>query len=363
MRHKNWGLVFVIISTIFLIGCQAAEPEFTRSQMLSDITNNVILPNHEAFVLSAENLETAVQTFAADPTEATLAAAQSAWIDANIAWMGVSLFRFGEIKDSLIHNRIDNRPPRVAFIDETINGDDTIDLTFVENIGSTSVGLGAIEYLIFDPVGGNTAVLDSFSSTTGSQKMDYLTALATYLNQQAVALNDLWLETADSFIEADMDGGDLQGSLNMLANRMLEDSENILVSRLGKPLGKRTNGEIRPDLAESIYGDISLRRIEKGLITIQDTFNGGDGTGLDDYLDFLDANYEEGPLSAAINERFESAISSISSIDEPLTLAVENQVDTVDASYEELRMLLVLLNVDMPAQMGLTLTFSDNDGD
>ena len=363
MNDLNWKFLIGLVLIIFGVGCQSAEPEFSRAQMLIDITDNVILPNHVTFVETTGALDTAVQNFSINPNETSLIAMQEAWVEANIGWMGVALFRFGDIESGLIHNRIDNRPPRIEFIDDTINSDETINLDFVQNIGSSSVGLGAIEYLIFDPEGGNRAVLNTYVATNGSQRMAYLTSISTYLNQQANLLNETWISYAEVFIASDSDGSDLQGALNLLANRMLEDSEHILSTRLGLPLGRRTFGEARPELAESIYANISLLRIEKGLITIHETFNGGDGVGLDDYLDYLDATYEGEPLSEAINGRFTIAITAIQSIDEPLTAAVINQPDVVDATYEDLRQYLILLKVDMPAQLGLTLTFSDNDGD
>ncbi len=342
---------------------------FDRRAMLQNITTGLILPGHEALPASLNELQTAVEVFAGDPNPTTLTAAQDAWLAANLARMAVRAYRIGPVDDSLLHNRLDNRPPRTPFIDDDILAG-TMDITpeYIESIGSSSVGLGAMEYLLFDPVNGDAAVLAAFTDAADAERRRaYLLALAAAMPPKAEALLQIWSADgqnyAQAFIEADMDGGELQGSMNMLVNQMVADLEEIIGSRLGKPLGKRTNDMIRPDLVEAPYSGDSLPRIIATVESLRETFNGGEGLGFDDYLNFLGAMYEDRPLSEAINARFDASLAALRAIDDPLEMAVATDQAQVEAAYEELRALLVLFKVDMVNHLGLTLTFNDNDGD
>lgn len=342
---------------------------FDRQAMLENITMQVILPAHEKYVRRLAELETAVKAFNADPTSESLTAVQESWLAANLARMALLPFRIGPVDDSLLHHRMDNRPPRIAFIDEDIlAGTEPITSDYLDSIGSSSVGLGVMEYLLFNPVDGNSAVLQTFTSGENADRRgQLLVTLAENLHQKGSELEQIWSADGENyaraFIEADMDGGELQGSMNMLANQMIAEVEEITGTRLGKPSGQRSNGMVRPDLVEAPYSQDSLPRIIATVEGLQAAFNGGDGLGFDDYLDFLGARYEDESLSAAINVRFTASLDALKAIDSPLDTAVEDSPDQVNAAIESLNDLLVLLKADMVNALGITLTFSDNDGD
>jgi hypothetical protein len=373
--------LFLLMAALFLAACaETAEPPaqtatavpddgFDRRAMLENMTRQVILPAHEELVERLADLETAVVLFTDDPNLETLTAVREAWLAANLARMALLPFRIGPVDDSLLHNRMDNRPPRVKFIDETvIAGTEPITGDYLASIGSSSVGLGAMEYLLFDPVGGDTAVLQSFTTAENSERRrQLLQGLAANLHQRGRELAQIWQPDgenyAGAFIEADMDGGELQGSMNMLVNQMIADVEEIVASRLGKPSGQRSNGVVRPDLVEAAYSGASLPRIIATVMGVQLAFNGGDGLGFDDYLDYLGATYEGEPLSAAINGQFEATLAALGEIEGSLETAVETDLAQVETAVEETRALLVLLKVDTTNHLGVTLTFNDNDGD
>lgn len=383
MTTPNKFVPFIAICFLFLVGCieipvsassatptptQAPDDGFDRGAMLADMTNNVIVPAHNSFVDVLAELETAVSAFTDNPNEETLAAVQEAWLIANLARMELLPFRVGAVDDSLLHNRLDNRPPRTKFIDETIlAGEQEISNDYLASIGSSSVGLGAMEYILFAAEEGNTAVLDSFTGADATRRQEYLLRLAQNMHQRGDELAHVWAADGDNyalgFVTADMDGGDLQSSINMLVNQIISDVENIVMSRLGKPSGQRSNGAVRPDLAEAPYSQASLARIIASVEGTQVAFNGGEGLGIDDYLDFLEAEYEGEPLSAAVNEQFAATIAVLEAIEEPLETAVETNLPQVETAIDETMALLVLLNVDVTNHLGVTLTFNDNDGD
>ena len=371
------GLAIVILG-LCLVACggadraaQAPTPAatFERRAMLANLADQLIIPGHEALRTSLNDLVAATQAFAGDPTPATLDAAQAAWLQANLARMAVLPYNFDWVADSLIHNRLDTRPTRVDFVnDELLAGNAPLTAEYLDSLGSSSVGLGVMEYLLFDPVGGDAAVLATFTTAAdAARRRELLHALAAALPPRADEIIAIWSAEGENyrqiFIDADAASGDIWGSINLLTNHMLAVTEEIVGDRLGQPLGKRNNGQIRPDLVEAPYSGASRERIIATVEALWQTYRGGEGLGFDDYLDFLGATYGDVPLSQEVNARFRTALQALQAIEGPLEIAVVENPAQVEAAYQAMRELMTIIKVDMINQMGLTMTFSDSDGD
>ena len=120
--------------------------------------------------------------------------------------------------------------------------------------------------LLFDPAGGDAAILATF--TTGpdaARRRELLNALAAALPPRAEEIIAIWSADGENytqiFIDADEATGDIWSSINLLTNHMLAVTEEIVGDRLGQPLGVRNNGQVRPDLVEAPYSGASRERI------------------------------------------------------------------------------------------------------
>ena len=370
------GLVVVLVG-LCLAACGGADraeapspvAPFERGAMLENLATQLILPGHEALLAALNELVAATESFTADPTPATLDAVQDSWLRANLARMTVLPYNFDWVADGLIHNRLDTRPARVDFVnDEMLAGNAPLTTAYLDSLGSSSVGLGVMEYLLFDPNGGDDAILANF--TTGpdaARRRELLNALATALPPRAEEIIAIWAADGEDytqiFIDADAASGDIWSSINLLTNHMLAVTEEIVGDRLGQPLGKRTNDQIQPNLVEAPYSGASLQRIIATVEALQATYRGGDGLGFDDYLDFLGATYGDKPLSLEVNARFAAALAALRAVEGPLEVAVVEKPSQVEAAYQAMRELMTIIKVNMINQMGLTMTFSDSDGD
>ena len=331
--------------------------------MLGGIAESVIIPGHIALTEAARELDGAAQAFIQAPSADGLEALREEWLATEIAWKHVELYDFPGLL--LVHNAIESRPARVVFIEEAIAGADPtavgeIDVAFIESLGSTSKGLSAIEYLIFSPDGDRTEIPESFSDPA---RRAYLTALSGNLVMKTQELLRFWAPDrenyAQSFRENDSEGADINGSVSLLANNMIEMHEIVMRRRLGMPMGQTTDGIPRPEEVESYLSGHSLELMTANVASLQRTFD----AGLDDYLDYLDRGRAENRLSAAIHAQFQNVLGSLADVDTPLQLAVSGDPETVGTVFEAMRTLLVLLKTDMSALLGITVTFSDSDGD
>lgn len=340
---------------------------FNRTEMLTSITNTVILPVHEAMIPQATTLVSTAEAFANNPTQSTLDALQAEWLQTKLAWKQCELFDLGPVMDQVIHTRIDKWHTNPAFIKNFIATEDSINERFIDGIGSTSKGLPAMEYLLF--ADGDAVVLDSFTvGTLSAKRKAYLLALAQNIKISSEVLLNVWATTGDHYAQDFIDGtGDgLEGSINMLSNEMVAQTEKLMRKNIGNPLGTETGQGIDPTLVEAPYALVSFELLSANLVSLQNTFNGGTNStdiGLDDYLDYLSAEYEGAPLSGKINNQFDLVIYKVDAFSEPLATAVNNQTTQVQELYNALRDLLVLIKVDMANNLAVTITFSDNDGD
>ena len=346
---------------LILTGCvtTAATPTtFDRRAMLTDIVETTILPGHEAFISETEQLAQQAEQFQAEPTADNLAAVQAQWRATADQWAQIEPFGFRFTM--VVRGQIKKWPINTRFIEKFIVEQETIDEPFLDSIGSTSKGLTAIEYLLF---GSLEAPADPLTMLTNQpQRMAYLVAASQNLHRKAEELYALWSaegeNQAQAFIEADFSGNELQGSISMLTNELIELSEKIANDKLNYPR-KGVYGEPQPETVESPYGNHSLPLAIANLRGLHQIYQ----TGFDDYLDFLALSSPDDPLSQKIDAQFTTAITALEAIDQPLAEAVLDQPETVEAAYNEVKNLLVLIKVDMANQLGVTVTFSDNDGD
>ncbi len=370
-RRRFWLLTLLVMATVG-IGIEAtatveADDAFDRHAMLQSIVDKVILPGQVAFIQASDRLAITAERFVTTPGSAALAALQTAWRDASDAWELIALFNM-DLRQTALHNQIDKTPANIEFIDDILSGADELTESYVNGIGSTSRGLPALEFLIFSYEITADDILAEFAD---ERRQQYVLALAQNIARKAREVHDYWLpedrDYASRFVRADQEGGEIQGSINMLANKMFIRLETDLQMWLGEPAGFVLEaGAPDPALVESRRSGHSLAHITQHLKAMQSLFNGGtsdDALGFADYLDFLGAQYDDRPLSDAINGRFDAAQAAAAAIDQPLAVAIIDSPDAVESLYESMRQLLILLRADMKSHLSILITFSDLDGD
>jgi predicted lipoprotein len=368
-----YPLLFVLLTVCLLPGCAGLSLRgFERAEMLDHLTESIIVPAHQTLADRAAELAQVAQAFRADPSAETLAATRSAWLETAIAWEQCSLFGFSEV--IIVHNQIGKWPVNESFIDEFIAdpANETLDAAFIESIGSTAKGLFAMEYLLFDAAGNDTVLLRRFAEADlGPRRADYLAALAENLQAKTAELLAIWTgegeNLAQRFRSADFDGGELNGSVSMLTNEMVALLESMVQTKIGRPLGKDRNRTVVSRSAQAWRSLSSNQLLAANLNILYLTYSGGGSAkaqlGFDDYLTFIGMPDNDPPLTERIETQFTAAHNALVAINQPLSIAVETQPEQVSKAYDELRALLVLFKVDLANQLGVTITFNDNDGD
>lgn len=362
MRYTLISLLCAaLLGGVWLTTTPAQAQGFDRSAMLEGLVTETILPLHETLAAEAGELEAAGIAFQSTPNADNLAAFRAQYRDTALAFEQVQVYGFRRVMP--LTTQIDSPPPNIPFVQGYIDLEEpgTIDAAFVENLGSSSKGLPTLEYLIFGE--------DALTSLTETQnRRDYAAAIASDIRRVADQLVVEWTPAesgyGNRFVSADGEPASVRSSISMLSNEMIAELEDVGQFWLGGALGYRDGGDPRPDLVEAPYSDLSTEKLIANLEGVQFALNGrGDSPSLADYLDFLDAEMNGEPMSDVINAQIEATIDALQAIDGPLEIAVVEDTATVEAAYTEAVTLLRLVKTDMASQLGITVTFTDNDGD
>lgn len=377
LKHKKWLALLPLLVLLTLgIGSfarqtSAQNESFDRRAMLENIGNNIILPLHQAFLEQVTALQAAAHAFRDAPTEDNLLVMQQAWRDTSTLWEKVNLFKLGRLT-FVYHSRIENDLPiATQIIDDIINGSDPFDENSISVFGSNVIGLRTVEYLTFDPAEGNARVLANFTSEpSASRRMLYLMITVDDLFASAEQIWQIWSPDYQNYVAGFIDADDASSvleSIVMLTNQMISRLEAVTNVSIGWPIGT-VAGSIQPDLVQARYSGYSVEQIRSFFEILRDTFNGdseaGAGLGFDDYLNAVGAMYNDVPLADAINTEISHIFETLDTLDDaPLRDIILNDTPRVQTLYEESRDLVIVLKVDMTSQLGITITFSDADGD
>lgn len=354
---------------------QENEPDTENVQhqweMLDNLARRTLLPLQEQFLTAAADLKAAAYALRETPSLTTLEALQATWRTTATAWVRADLI--GLDQSAAFRNQILKTPANIKFIEGFIAKEERIDAAFIASIGSTAKGLFALEYLLFDTESDNAAILAAL--TTGeraAQRMQYVVACAEALYSVGEDYTAQWRAEATRYAGVADNPTQLKHItimyMRMTTNKFIDALQSVLADNLGQPLGRTTGGTPRPDLVESRRAHFSTQLIIARLEGLHMIFGGlaVDKTSFTSYADLLDevkATYEDSNLSTLINAHLEGSLAALRALDKPLEVAVVEQTEQVGVIYESVRTAARLIKADMTSKLGVSLTFSDNDGD
>jgi uncharacterized protein len=359
------GCVLLLLS---LSIAHAQSDSFSRRDMLANIAESIILPLHYGLVEEVNALDAAMQAFSAQPTPETLSAARGQWLSAMRVWRQASLFELGR-QTLILHAALEsNVTPNTDYI-ESLIADNTIvlDEAFLQTQGSNVIGFGTLEYLLYGMAATTDAHIAQFTGEIGARRVMYATTVSTMLTQSTRDLLNYWLPEGDDYLRAFISSDDpvsVRQSISMLVNAMIGNLENIANFDFAVPMGLQT-GQPAPELVRSPYSNVSLELAIGSIETIRDVFSGGEGDalGLNDYIDSLGLQLGTTPLTQVISSELELVLADLRIITPPLRTALAEQPEAMQQMYTDLRRVYLLMKTNMVSQMGITITFTDSDGD
>lgn len=355
--QKFLGLTAVLF--VLLTGCKPKDggDKFDRTGMLTNIGNNIVLPAHQQMQIAAVDLKSKKDAFIANPTNTTLDSLKAAFVIAYVAYMPIEVYSFtpsAEVRNLNIFATDTNQVKS-----NILSG--AYDLNAANNIQAK--GFPAIDYLLFSATSNEVINLFTADVNAANRKL-YLNDIINDVETVATNAVTGWNNYLRQFIAAA--GTDVGSSVGMLTNDISFESERCRRDRVGSALGYIgliSSGTVAPSLLEATNSNYSKELLVKNLQSLKSLYEGGTGAGFDDYLTYLNADYNGQPLAAAISAQFDLVIQKAQGIPVDYKTALTTNKPELESLFLELKKLTVMLKVDMSSQLGVIINYTDNDGD
>ncbi|MDI1435630.1 imelysin family protein [Polyangium sorediatum] len=365
------GLTVTLALAAASCGTPTADDTAQRAVM-NDLAHEVMLPIYDELEQGALPLPPAVAAFCDGPTEATLTAAQAAWRAARVPWKHAEAFRFGPVEDLRIGSAIDFWPARTDSIESAITAaPEPVTTAHIASLGVSTKGLPALEFLLFDPAGGNAAVLASLggADAAGKKRCAYARALADAIAADTTTAQEAWSLEGGAFVNQVAKAGSgstlfLTGQdgiarvVNLLIAAMIAVSEN----RVSRPLGIVSGTGPDPTLVESRFSDDSIEDLFGTLRGVEDVYLGRHGDRSGRGISELVAARSPA-IDSSVKKAFTDAMAATSAVPAPLRTAITDHPAAVTKAQDALRVVRRLLSTDVASVLGVAVTLSDNDGD
>jgi predicted lipoprotein len=319
--------------------------EGSSSEVLLALADEVIVPAYETLEGDLEALTAAAADLCATPSAETLAAAQEAWRATATSWQGT---RGGAVGPSMERRLMAD----VAFrarpdpVEDLIAGTDPIDTAALADKGSTFRGISLVEHLLFAEASAAELV-----TPAGARRCSFIADVLPISTDAVSTVVEDWSSYRTAF--ADGPEGDPLASVDELTNQVIACLTAI-----------DDNGIRDLAMAESLDDALSTRRDGPGAYVMAEHRA----------LLASVAAIVEGGLGDLVADRSPETASRLRSLVDDAVAAVEPLPDSVDAAYTEqhdqlvaaseaIAALKVLMTTEVASQLGITVRFSDADGD
>ena len=338
---------------------EVAPAKATRGEVLQSLTARVILPGYSAAAAGLTKLELSVGSLCSNPGEDALTSARDDWRDARRAWLRTESFRFGPAMERRSLSLVDWWPIDTVKIDRNLASQEAITEERVsEFLSATQRGLATAEYLLFGQGSDSLA-----GGPGGWERCAYLQAVVGVASREVGGILADWRGAdGQSGYAGYFDG---TGSLALLDSEAEAEAVRSLVfqvraianMRLGAALGVDVDAdasEIPSGDADST-GDDLLAQVE-GIAAIYRGVDGG--LGLSARVAAVSEEADARMLSA-----IESTIDAARNMEGSVFYMLETDPAQVRLVYDNLKELQRVLNTEIVSLLGVSVGFSDTDGD
>jgi len=370
MAMNRWSNTLGLVSLVLILLTACKEPnkvdkaDFNRGAMLENFSNNHIIPLYSTSFTQISSLKNSIATFTSTPDLTNLQALQNQFKIAYTSWQAIEVYEFGPAADVVLRSSLNSFPADTVRIKSNVSVG-TYDLNVASNLRAK--GFAALDFLLFGVGSNNSNIIDMYTTDIDATKRkSYLNDVIQNMYDRLSNVNGTWNSGyATTFVNNS--GTDLGSSVSLLVNNMSMSLETVRRERIGNPLGYVglvSTGTITPQYLEAYYSNYSKELILENLQKTKELYTGGTGIGFDDYLQHIGAKYENGnALADEITNQFDIAIAAVQAVNPNVKQALTSDVTKVETSFLEVKKLIVLIKLDMASQLGVVISYSDNDGD
>ncbi len=315
-----------------------------RPDTLAALADDVIVPAYVELDAAAQALLADVTALCEEPTASQLDQARTSLADVRSRWAFTESIWVGPVMDrrswAVIDWPIDREQVEAVILDGPRDPEG-----LATRIGADQRGLGAVEHVLY----GDIAQLPG-------DRCEYLTGIVTVLAGEASLLPDDWtVSHEDGPGYADTFAAPEENGLDAVVNDSLFLLEAITDAELGTALGAMEGPADLDALGEG-EGGFATADIEAHLAGLRALYLGNEtGPGLSPLLG------ED--LTERLTTEFDVAHEAVSRLGAPLSEAVAADPDSVGEARDAFKDIQATVATEVVALLGVTIGFSDADGD
>jgi predicted lipoprotein len=324
--------------------------------VLLAMADDLIVPPYVLLEEDLEALTDDVSALCGAPSADALATAQETWRSVARSWQGTRAGAVGPSMDRRLMADVAFRA-RPDPVEALLASDDPIDTEALRGKGSTFRGISLVEHLLFDE-----ASAAALATPAGARTCEFLVNVLPISTGAVAAVRVDWEDGDEPYRETFAAGpeGDPLESVDAVTNQVIAcltaiDDNGIrdlaLAESLDDALSTRRDGPGAYVMAEHRALLDSVARIVEGDAD-------ADGDGLVALVE------ERSPDTAArLSELLTAAVAAFGLLPDSADATYSDARDDLVAASEAVAALKVLLTTEVASQLGITVRFSDADGD
>lgn len=359
-RVPSGLLAAPVVGALFLVSLACGPSTPSDQDVLVSLTGQVIVPAYQAAAKEIAQMDREAAALCDAPGSESLEAARQSWHTARASWMQSEAMWFGPVMERRSVSLLDWPSTDTAGIDEMLAAGTLVETGQLRDAFSAKRrGFGAIEYLLFreDALG----VLNASPAYCS-----YLTALTEVAKGEADAILSEWTDGTDQQAPY-QDYFTGTSNLALLPGAAVEEVvrtqvfmvRDIVQMRLASALGLRESGadlSVIPGNA----ADNGLEDLRNEILGMQAIYEGAgpEALGISDLVRPLSED-----TAQRTSDQLAAALAATDSVDGTLRNAIADRPEQVKVLYDRLQELQRTLATEVVSLLGVSVGFSDTDGD
>ena len=335
---------------------------FDRGTILSNYSENIIIPRYNTFKLSMDNLKNSIETFNSSPTSESYDLLQNDWIDAYKKWQYIEMFNISKAEEIMYNLKMNTYPVSKERIDNNIDTEKT-DLSNPNDWSAQ--GFPGLDYMMHGIAENKDAVIELYS--TNSKYGNYLSTLGNLMSDVTNSVVEDWSSYKDTFNSSTENTA--TSAFNMMVNDFVFYFEKGLrTNKIGIPAGRFSSLPL-PEKIEAYYyskngfGNLSKTLVLEARQAATDFFTGSNSEGVKgpSYSTYLD--YLETEIGPTVETKLEEAKVRLDILQDNFINQIDDNNNLMLQAFDALQTIVVNLKTDMLSNFNIAVDYTDADGD
>ena len=361
-------LILFVFSLCFFSCDENTENEpsngdgFNRTELLDNISNNIIVPAFDEFYNSLLILQESSNIFIDNPSTINLENLSNSWLDSYKLWQYIEMFDIGLAEVINYKGKMNIYPTDPDLINLNIlNGN--YDLNNNNNFDAR--GFPAIDYMLHGIAENNELIVNQY--VNNSDYSNYLSSLINSMIYNTNLIIEDWISFKYDFVNSN--GNTATSSVNKLTNDFIFYFEKgFRANKFGIPAGVFSIDPLPQNVEafykENVSKDLAIEALNACKSFFLGKYYDTDiyGPSLATYLDYLHTSNENN-LTDVISEQFIEAENKINLLDNNFILQIQNNNNQMLFAYDAIQVMVVSFKVDLLQALSISVDYVDADGD